>query len=65
MFCVPLKFGCDIVPSLVTPRGIWPQHDQTKPLSYYMRGKSELTVMIINFNCYDLFMISTFVPFEG
>jgi len=46
MLYVPLKFGCHIVPWFVTPRGIWPQHDQTNPFSHYMRGKSELLIIM-------------------
>jgi hypothetical protein len=44
MFGVPLKFKWDIVPWFVTLCGIWPQHDQTNPFSYYMEGKSEQAI---------------------
>ena len=49
----------------VTPRGIWPHHDQTNPFSYYMKEKSERTTTVINFNYYDPFEMSTFVALEG
>jgi len=37
------KFKWDVNSWFVTPCGIWPQHDQTNPFSYYMEGKSEQT----------------------
>ena len=48
MFGVPLKFERDIVSRFVTPRGFWAQHDQTNLFSYYMKGKSERAITMMN-----------------